>query len=301
VEGEFNRWGDVSDLPDDELVARRVALENRIVAVRDQEAEFLRYLREQLESVNVSRDDTGRLDELEALEQRAVQLEEQAEADLQLTQLGMAVEVINHEFDANIRTIRENLRRLRAWADVNPEMEGLYQNVRSSFEHLDSYLTLFTPLHRRLQRTETEITGKAIALFIRGLFGERFQRHGISLEVTDSFSRRTVIGYPSSYYPVFVNLVDNAAFWVKDRSERRVVLDADATAFIVWDTGPGIAERDREAIFEFGFTRKPNGRGMGLHISREVLHRIGGQLVLAPSCAGRGAAFRVELPAEEGV
>lgn len=297
VQADFERWGNVRELPDEEVVAKRTALEERIIAVRDEEVEFLRYLRNQLESVNTSREEggTGRMDVVEALEQRAVQLEEQAETDLQLTQLGMAVEVIHHEFDANIRSIRSSLRRLKAWADVNPELDGLFNNVRTSFDHLDGYLTLFTPMQRRLRRKETEISGKEIAEFLHGLFDERFQRHGIEFYVTDAFSRKTVLGYPSSFYPVFVNLVDNAGFWVKDRSDRRVVLDADERSFLVWDTGPGISERDREVIFEFGFSRKPNGRGMGLHISREVLRKIGHELVVEPGDFGTGAKFSIIL------
>lgn len=300
VQADFGRWGNIHDLAEDDVVARRTALEDRIIAVRDEEIEFLRYLREQLESVNTSRKESsvGRMDVVEALEQRAVQLEEQAEADLQLAQLGMAIEVVHHEFDANIRTIRNNLRRLKAWADVNPELDGLYNNVRASFDHLDSYLTLFTPLQRRLRRKDTNISGKEVAEFLHGLFDERFDRHGIELCITDAFSRKTVIGYPSSFYPVFVNLVDNAAFWVKDRSERKIVLDADGRSFTVWDTGPGIPERDRDLVFEIGFSRKPNGRGMGLHISREVLRKVGCELVLEPSAADRGAKFRIVLEHE---
>lgn len=295
VQSDFESWENVRELPDDEVVAKRTALEERIIAVRDEEVEFLRYLRDQMESVDTSREEgsTGKMDVVEALEQRAVQLEEQAETDLQLTQLGMAIEVIHHEFDANIRSIRSSLRRLKAWADVNPELDGLYNNVRTSFDHLDGYLTLFTPMQRRLRRKEIEISGKEIAEFLHGLFDERFQRHGIEFGVTDAFSRKTVLGYPSSFYPVFVNLVDNAAFWVKDRSKRRIVLDADERSFIVCDTGPGIAERDSELIFEFGFSRKPNGRGMGLHISREVLRKVGCELVAEPGVLGTGAKFRI--------
>ena len=71
---------------------------------------------------------------------------------------------------------------------------------------------------------------------------------------------------------------------------------------IVTDNGPGVAPRDREAIFELGFTRKPGGRGLGLHISREVLEKIGYSLQLDPPGPTPGATFRlapkVKPPAE---
>ena len=37
---------------------------------------------------------------------------------------------------------------------------------------------------------------------------------------------------------------------------------------------------DAEAIFEQGFSRKPNGRGLGLYISRKVLRKEGMTLEL---------------------
>src|ERR1035437_2738947 len=122
----------------------------------------------------------------------------------------MAVEIINHEFESNIKSIRDNLRRLKAWADVNKGMEPLFENIRASFDHLDGYLTLFTPLHRRLYRKEVEIAGADIAKFLSDLFAERMRRHGVELAATKAFNQHKITGYPSSFYPVFVNLVDNA-------------------------------------------------------------------------------------------
>jgi C4-dicarboxylate-specific signal transduction histidine kinase len=98
---------------------------------------------------------------------------------------------------------------------------------------------------------------------------------------------------------VFVNLIDNAIFWLKDRPEPRIIrLDAHEDAMLVVDNGPGVPARDREAIFELGFTRKPGGRGLGLHISREVLDRVGYSLELDPAGPQSGATFRLVPKAE---
>jgi len=91
-----------------------------------------------------------------------------------------------------------------------------------------------------------------------------------------------------------VNLVDNAIFWLSQQNpqrERGIQLDERGGALLVADTGPGVDVRDREAIFEFGFSRKPGGRGMGLHIGRETLRRVGFDLQLIDS--GSGATFGV--------
>ena len=146
----------------------------------------------------------------------------------------MAVEIINHEFNMTIREIRARIQDLGAWARSNPKLQPLYQEIRQNFEHLDSYLNLFTPLYRRLYRQETEISGQAIANFLVDLFEDRLRRHGISLIASPDFKKVVIKGYPSTFYPVFINLVDNAIFWLQSKSgDREIHLDADKQTLVV--------------------------------------------------------------------
>ncbi|WP_415712697.1 ATP-binding protein [Maridesulfovibrio sp.] len=285
----------VTEMDDDSVLRERNNLETALIEVRDSEQNYLRSLQAQLEGIDTS-GAPSQIEQMEALEQRTIALEEQAHADLQLTQLGMAIEVINHEFDSSVRSIRDHIRRLRGWADMNEGLENVYQGIRSSFEHLDGYLTLFTPFHRRLYRKKIEISGSAITKFLNDLFGERFKRHSVSLNSSSSFNKIKFLGYPSSFYPVFVNVVDNSIFWLKDQPQREILLDVMGGALVIKDTGPGIPERDHEAVFELGFSRKPGGRGMGLHISREVLSRENYELILMPT--DTGTEFHIS-PAQE--
>lgn len=284
---------DVREMEDMAIVTLRDTLERRILDVKEHEQTFLRYIRSQLLAIDL-RDELGQLDQMEALEQRNAILEERAEYDLQLAQLGMAVDVINHEFDATIRAIRMDLDRLNGWADFNEDLDSLYQGLRNSFEHLDGYLTLFTPLHRRLNRQKVEITGPDVARYLGDLFEERFRRHSVELKTTAAFREWSVIAFPSSFYPVFVNLIDNAVFWLSDASEPRIIeLDAINDAVFVSNTGPAIPERRRSLIFDQGVSFKPEGRGLGLYISREVLRLIGFNLELTTARHEMSVSFRI--------
>jgi len=287
VLSEFQRI-DLEGMPDDRFVETRNNLESRVQKAAEEQSALLRSVLEQLQAIDVT-GQSSTADQLMAIEQRNLLLEEEADADAQLAQLGMAIEIINHEFSATIRSVRNGLRRLRAWADVNKELGKLYESIRTSFDHLDGYLTLFTPLQRRLYRKAVEIRGAEIQDFLEELFRARLIRHEVALTATKAFSNAKLVGFPSSFYPVFVNLLDNAIFWLSQqnpRVERKIELDESQGTWLVSDTGPGVDTRDRDAIFEYGFSRKPGGRGMGLHIGRETLRRVGFELRLVEGKAG---------------
>ncbi len=297
VLSEFHRL-DLAEMPDELFVETRSALETRILTITEEHSALLRSVLEQLQAIDVTGESSAS-EQLVAIEQRNLLLEEEAETDAQLAQLGMAIEIINHEFSATIRSVRNGLRRLKAWADVNEGLADLYVSIRTSFDHLDGYLTLFTPLQRRLYRKAVEISGSEIHDFLEELFRARLARHNVTLTATRAFAVAKIAGFPSSFYPVFVNLLDNAIFWLSQqnpRQERRIELDERKGTWIVSDTGPGVDLRDREAIFEFGFSRKPGGRGMGLHIGRETLRRVGFDLRLVDGEVG--ATFGI-VPIDE--
>ncbi len=71
----------------------------------------------------------------------------------------------------------------------------------------------------------------------------------------------------------------------------------------VTDQGPGIPKKYLDVIFEkFGQVletddgNKPSGTGLGLTISREIIHHLGGRIWVV-SKPGKGATFYFELPA----
>lgn len=292
---------DLTGLDEQRLIAERSALEARIREALEKATRTLNSLRSQLAAIDLT-GDSSIIDELAAVEQSNIALKEQAAADLQLAQLGMAIEIISHEFGSAIKSVRSGLRSLKGWADLNSNLMSLYQSIRGSFDHLDGYLTLFTPLQRRLYRKAVDIRGWEIHEFLDNLFGQRLARHNVELIRTDAFASTTVRGYPSSFYPVFVNLVDNAIYWLSGQNEsleRRIQLEASGKAFRVSDSGPGIRSRDRDDIFDIGFTRKPEGRGMGLHIARETLREVGYDLILEDRGQDWSTTFLI-APIEDG-
>jgi signal transduction histidine kinase len=99
------------------------------------------------------------------------------------------------------------------------------------------------------------------------------------------------------------NLVNNALIYSDPPAAVSLVARPGATwvEIRVSDRGPGVAEADRERIFE-RFVRgagaeRAAGTGLGLYISRECARRMGGDLTLEESGPGRGSTFLLCLPA----
>lgn len=104
---------------------------------------------------------------------------------------------------------------------------------------------------------------------------------------------------------ILVNLLSNArqALSGPDCHERRLglgihPLGEDRIAIAVRDSGIGIAPENRERLFRFGYTTKPDGHGFGLHTSAIAARELGGRLAAHSDGLGTGATFVLELPLE---
>src|ERR1019366_407711 len=76
---------------------------------------------------------------------------------------------------------------------------------------------------------------------------------------------------------------------------RRAVRDGRVEIAIA-DQGPGIPERDQQAVFTPFFTTKEHGTGLGLAIAREFVEAHGGQVRVESPAGVPGATFVFSLP-----
>jgi two-component system phosphate regulon sensor histidine kinase PhoR len=102
---------------------------------------------------------------------------------------------------------------------------------------------------------------------------------------------------------VLTNLVENAVKYSPAGGRIDVVLahDGDRVRFEVRDQGLGIPLDEQERIFKKFYrldpdpTRGIGGTGLGLYISHELVHRMGGEIAV-DSTPGHGSTFSFDLP-----
>lgn len=127
-------------------------------------------------------------------------------------------------------------------------------------------------------------------------------RHSIRLELPDQ-----PVEVPVDVEQVLLairNLVDNAVKYSPDGGDVvcRLTVAEGRAVIEVTDEGLGVAAADRERLFtRFGrIVNAENshirGVGLGLYLSRQVLRRHGGDVVLLANDRPRGSAFCATLP-----
>lgn len=100
---------------------------------------------------------------------------------------------------------------------------------------------------------------------------------------------------------VVTNLVKNAIQAVPEVDHPRILVSVAAEAgfakIMVADNGVGIAEDNRDKVFEPKFTTKSSGMGLGLGMVKTIVETYGGRIEFT-SQMGKGTVFTVYLPRE---
>lgn len=224
------------------------------------------------------------------------------------------VAMVSHE-------LRTPLTSIRAFAEILRDGKDLPKAKREQF------LEVVVHESQRLSRLIEEILDLArlesgrltlnprrldlAALARHGLAAvERLQaERGVSLEVAIEADPAWVVGDPDRLEQVIINLLDNAGKFADDEHPRvRLSLCRlkDHYRLAVEDNGPGIAEAERERVFEkfhqiqrqqHGKRRhRPKGSGLGLPISRGIVAHLGGRLWVESAPTLGGASLVMELP-----
>lgn len=185
-----------------------------------------------------------------------------------LAQLGITVEIIGHELN-DIQTDADNA--LLKVEKLIPKKE-VASDLRRAFGGLVDKLKFLSPLKLSGEVLRESITGADISEYCQSFFGKKL--HGIEFIATDSFKKINIFEQKSRIFPVFINLINNSLYWVKQRNQTdyTIKLDLVDQYVVVSDNGTGVYPDDIKDLFTIFFTKKTRGgRGVGLFLCRRNL------------------------------
>lgn len=127
------------------------------------------------------------------------------------------------------------------------------------------------------------------------------RQQGVALQIDLASSSPEVSGDKVQLQQVVMNLVKNAIEAMVDSPYRPKTLRvasrciADHVEVSVSDSGTGLSEDVADKIFDSFYTTKAKGMGMGLSISRTIIHAHGGRLTVSAGVP-YGSVFVFSLP-----
>ena len=228
-----------------------------------------------------------------------------------LAYVGVLAAGLIHEIKTPLHAILLTVQMLvedseRLPPDTRPRFERrcrrVHQEVKSLARMLDAFLSFARP--PKADPTPTDLNR-----FLRELMEfakPEMDEAGIVLETNLAEDMYPVVIDKNQFTHVVLNLMKNARESIEalretreDDFEGRIIVataeDDDGINLVIQDNGMGIAPGDEEKVFEFFYTTKPKGSGLGLALVQRTVEDHRGS-IRVEQMAEQGARFVVTVP-----
>lgn len=212
---------------------------------------------------------------------------------------------IAHELNQPMSAIQSFADAARRWLNrVPPDLKETSRALAGLTEGVDHARQVMKRVRAlvgeaRIDLHEVELDGLLVTTL--ALMRREAAEAGVRLCIYPPDDNLTVLGDRILLKQVFVNLITNAiqAMLNAPPIERVVSLSmerrGESAVVTVSDRGPGWQEVGSGKAFHNFYTTKKTGMGLGLSISRTVVERHGGSILLRNGVQG-GAVIEVSLP-----
>lgn len=203
-----------------------------------------------------------------AYKEQYEKIKNQWELSRETSQLGIAVEIIDHEFNALYSKINELLNHID---EKNTSEEFAY--LRKNFKTLEDKYALLSPLYRISGSVNKDIQCADLKAFLIDFFERRLASNGVKLISTKAFDEHVISIKEPVLYSVCINIVNNALYWLQN-SEKKIIelaYNSETEEIIIRNSGTPIQDNKLGKIFELFYSNRPNGRGLGLFLAKQSL------------------------------
>jgi PAS domain S-box-containing protein len=221
------------------------------------------------------------------------------------------VSTMSHELRTPLNIILgyNQLFQEETFGPLTAEQRDILERMQKNGQELLDLVNVTLNLSRlQSRRVPLEMHDVTVSVFMQELAAEiqRLKRNsGVQLEWSVASNLPTLRTDITKLKMVLKNLLTNALKFTESgmvsmHAEPRV----SGIAFVVTDTGQGIAPEDLNVIFEpfrqggTFTTRRQGGVGLGLYIVQQLLEVLGGKVTVR-SELGKGSTFSVWLPSEK--
>jgi two-component system NtrC family sensor kinase len=240
-----------------------------------------------------------------------------------LAAVGRLAAGVAHELGNPIGAMLALLDLASRDSEISQATRGHLERAGREGQRVRTILRQLLDFSRPPRPTPASLDLGALAEETVALVSAQRRYQGVRFEVHREGAPPPVRADSGAVTQILLNLVLNAADAVAGIPEPRVTLRVRPTAIhtragdaageaperrtpdgvecVVVDNGCGIAEADRERVFDPFYTSKPPGEGTGLGLANAVrlADELEGQLELVAAPEGASTAFALRLPAAE--
>lgn len=208
-------------------------------------------------------------------ERQNQKLSQRLEETNDLTQLGISAEIIDHELNNYYSRMRSSMEVLEQMAKGNTDIRSIYNQMNVCFQHIESNYKMLQPLYHTRKKYAKEFTGESVYQNMKLFFANRLE--DVSFECNDQFSNYQFYTYESVIVSVFINIINNALYWLTPVSNKciRLEYNKEKEEILIMNNGEPIEDRILKDIFVLFFSRRSGGRGIGLYLAKQSLNSIG--------------------------
>jgi signal transduction histidine kinase len=219
-----------------------------------------------------------------------------------LSALGRLAAGVAHDVRNPLQSINLTIEHLHDAArpeapDKQTEFDRSVGLIREEVKRLDRLVGTFLRFARSERGPRQPVSLSDLLRETAALVAKEAERRGIEIAI-DAAPLPRIEASEEALKSSLLNLVLNSfeAMPRGGRIELRAASAGDRAVVEVVDDGIGIPEDDLDRVFDFGFTTRENGHGLGLAmVHRVVVEEHGGRVDLK-STPGEGTRIRLELP-----
>jgi signal transduction histidine kinase len=225
----------------------------------------------------------------------AKKLDERLQQSERLKALGTLAAGIAHEIRNPLATINFNTQMLRRELVLRPAQSEMFEDIFEQIRRMDRIIQQVLHFARPsdpqfLPAGLNEVVNRCLDMTKMYIIKTRVE---VSIDLQPDLP--PIVMDFNQICQVLMNLIINSIEAMPEGGKLSISTSLrkdHSQVFEIHDSGTGIMEEDKGRIFDPFFTRKPEGTGMGLSISRQIIEKHGA-LMEVDSTPGEGATFRL--------
>ncbi len=213
---------------------------------------------------------------------------EMLEQQSKMASMGEMLDAVAHQWKQPLNALTMYLDLMKSDFDDGNVNKAYVDEMQESMHSQITHMTTTLGEFRNFFRPNTEVVNFNLLLNINSvllLTKDEFLKNQITIEV-DVDEDITLKGNENEFKHLLLNIINNSkdAFNEKEIQNRKITIRAfknsDAILIEIEDSAGGIPSHVVEHVFEANFTTKSVGKGtgIGLYMSSQIVHKMGGKL-----------------------